>query len=785
MKAFFNNITRMLIVGILLLSLAPISSFSQKWVSKNVQKRNVLLEEFTGIHCVYCPDGHKRATDLKNANPGRVVLVNIHAGSYAVPGAGEVDLRTTVSTAVDRSSGLSGYPAGSVNRSTNPWAMSRDQWASVIPGILNQNSPVNIAVRSEYDALLKKIRTEVEIYYTGDPQAGDKLNLYFLQDSILGTQTGGTTWFPTNFVDGQYVHNHVLRMSMEVNPWGLFIKGAVKGQVITKTFINDVPSVIGNIAPVMTQFKVVAFVVPYNNNNVYTAVEEKVTTGVIESQSLVDLELTDKTAYPTGLKMAPMTPQVEVNNKSNKEITGFDLYFEFNGTTIVKTFAGSLQAGAKTTVAWDDVTPKGGANSINFKGVYDISNNYFDATSNKINEVYKGFLQFKEKAFTETNVGFDGSYPEFVYLDQSQNPLIFMQNSNNPFLGAKGTTGAVWFILDNQYGQLAGKAGNIMLGECDLTTSSTASLSYYYAYSDGNKGGSAPTIRVEASTDWGVTWNVINTTTCVQTGQVASGYDWYLPKSSEYKLVTVDLVDYVKKGILLRVAGVPGSNGNCMFIDEISVTSSAVAEGPKISVDTKTVIFGTVDTDKSKDMEVTLTNTGDETLTIYSILKQGDNINAFTLTSGSDTKSILKGGTAKIGIRFQPMAGADYSGTIAISTNAKNETSTNISLSGKGNPAGSVAYGVTPNGELSMTMTPNPVVESSQFNYTISGDANCNVRIYVMDITGKVVSELVNSSLSAGTYHINFSSEKFVSGTYFIMADVDGSQAQIPVVIAK
>jgi len=32
---------------------------------------------------------------------------------------------------------------------------------------------------------------------------------------------------------------------------------------------------------------------------------------------------------------------------------------------------------------------------------------------------------------------------------------------------------------------------------------------------------------------------------------------------------------------------------------------------------------------------------------------------------------------------------------------------------------------------------------------------------------------------------MNFSSEKFVSGTYYIVADVDGSQAQIPVVIAK
>lgn len=786
MKFYFNYFTRIILVGFLFLSLASVSSFSQKWVSTSVQKRAAVLEEFTGVRCVYCPDGHRIANELKAANPGKVMLVNVHAGGYATPGAGDIDLRTAVSTAIDGAAGVTGYPAGSVSRVNTPWAISRNQWAGVVPQIIAQNSPVNIAVRSVFDPSINKIKSDVEIYYTGNPVAGDKVNLYFLQDSILGQQTGGTNFYPSNFVNGQYVHNHVLRMTMDGNPWGLAINNAEKGKVINMSFVTDVPAIIGDVATNVKQFKVVAIVVPANNSNIYTGVEEKVTYGTIDAQSLVDISIVDKTVYPTTLKASAFTPQVEVTNKSNKEITSFDVYMELNGVTTSKNFSGSLKAGEKTMVDWGTSIPKGGVNVINFKGVYNLSNGYVDDTKNDINSVFKGFLVFQEKAFSDTQVGFNGNYPAFVYLDQSQNPYFSMQNSNNPFLGAKNTTGAMWFILDaSQVGAIAGKVGNIMFGECDLTTANTAKLTYYYAYSDGAKGGTKPTIRVEASTDWGLTWNVVNTVTCQETGQITPGYTWYLPKSDEYIKVDVDLVDFLSKGILLRVAGVPGSTGNCFWIDEISVETTKAASGPNCTVNSKTISFGTVNTDETKDMDITISNTGDEALTVYNVLKTGDTKNVFTITGGDDVKSIPAGGSAKISINFAPKAGESYTGIITISTNGKNETSTTVNLNGTGNPAGSIAYGTTSDGTLSMQMTPNPVVDNAQLNYTVTGDANRNVRIYVMDVTGKVIRELVNSSLSAGTYNLNFSATNYVSGTYFIMAEVDGSKAQISVVVAK
>ncbi|HIO73125.1 MAG TPA: thioredoxin family protein, partial [Flavobacteriales bacterium] len=59
---------------------------AQTFVSQTPENKNVVLEEFTGIYCTFCPDGHKRAQQLADDNPNDVVLVNIHVGGYADPG---------------------------------------------------------------------------------------------------------------------------------------------------------------------------------------------------------------------------------------------------------------------------------------------------------------------------------------------------------------------------------------------------------------------------------------------------------------------------------------------------------------------------------------------------------------------------------------------------------------------------------------------------------------------------------------------------------------------------
>ena len=57
--------------------------FAQSFVSTTAENKNVVLEEFTGIHCGYCPDGHVMAQNFSNANPGDVVVINLHTERIA------------------------------------------------------------------------------------------------------------------------------------------------------------------------------------------------------------------------------------------------------------------------------------------------------------------------------------------------------------------------------------------------------------------------------------------------------------------------------------------------------------------------------------------------------------------------------------------------------------------------------------------------------------------------------------------------------------------------------
>jgi hypothetical protein len=146
-----------------------ITSFAQQTpVSQTPQNKNAILEELTGINCQYCPDGHRIANNLANANPGRVVLVNVHAGGYAAPGTGQPNLRTTDGTALDGFFDPDGYPAGTVQRtrfgSESVLATGRGNWGSQINSTLSQASPVNIAMNASINAATRELTLNVEIY---------------------------------------------------------------------------------------------------------------------------------------------------------------------------------------------------------------------------------------------------------------------------------------------------------------------------------------------------------------------------------------------------------------------------------------------------------------------------------------------------------------------------------------------------------------------------------------------------------------------------------------------
>ena len=58
------------------------------YASSTAESKNVILEEYTGIYCGYCPDGHKRAQEYHDAHPDDVFIIAIHEG-YSSSQSGE------------------------------------------------------------------------------------------------------------------------------------------------------------------------------------------------------------------------------------------------------------------------------------------------------------------------------------------------------------------------------------------------------------------------------------------------------------------------------------------------------------------------------------------------------------------------------------------------------------------------------------------------------------------------------------------------------------------------
>jgi hypothetical protein len=156
--------------------------------------KNVVLEELTGINCQFCPDGHLRAQQIKDANPGRVILVNIHAGSFA---PANPNLKTADGDALNTFFNPTGYPAGSVQRKPHSTDMTRiatgrGNWTSQATAVIGEVSPVNVAMNASIDVATRIVTVNVEMFYTSPFPAGTNhfLNVGMAQNNWEGPQVG-------------------------------------------------------------------------------------------------------------------------------------------------------------------------------------------------------------------------------------------------------------------------------------------------------------------------------------------------------------------------------------------------------------------------------------------------------------------------------------------------------------------------------------------------------------------------------------------------------------------
>lgn len=250
-----------------LLGLIPALASAQTLVNTTPENRTALLEDFTGINCGYCPEGHVIMAALEERFGPRYVSVGIHAGGFAVPQGSQPDLRTTEGTAIDAHFTISGYPAGVINRhqfdldGTND-DLGRGYWEAAVEEILELPSPVNLGVESAYDPGTQTLTVHTHALYTGDsPSGNDYISVLVTENHITAYQADYT-----NGAHQNYDHLHVLRGYL-TDTWGEDVGNHVAGETVDRTYDFVVPAE-WNIA----NCEVTAFISEYQSD-VYQARE--------------------------------------------------------------------------------------------------------------------------------------------------------------------------------------------------------------------------------------------------------------------------------------------------------------------------------------------------------------------------------------------------------------------------------------------------------------------------------------------------------------------------------
>jgi len=337
-----------------LLSFFGFCAIAQTIVSTNPENRKVILEEFTGVNCTFCPDGHAIAQALQDNNPDNVFLVNIHSGGYAVPNGNQPDFRTQWGEAIDDQSGLIGYPAGTINRQNFPGleqgdggttAMSRGQWAAAASTVLNQGSYVNVGVQAVLNVQTNTMVIDVEAYYTDNsPEATNKFNVAILQNNTLGAQIGGN-------MGDNYNHMHRL-IDMVTGQWGVDITNTTAGSLYNNQFTYTIPTDNNGIAIEVGDLEVVVFVTETtqlitSGSGVYPTITGLDNANDVNLRSVADIEATCATS---------VSPLVNIQNLGQNDITSVEITYDVNGgTPQTYTWTGSLTSLQSTDIELPEI----------------------------------------------------------------------------------------------------------------------------------------------------------------------------------------------------------------------------------------------------------------------------------------------------------------------------------------------------------------------------------------------------------------------------------------------
>lgn len=186
--------------------------------SITIQKtdRVVLIEEFTGVQCVNCPQGSAEISALLKTYEGSLIAISIHGGIFSDPYPdSQYDFRTPDGNELigylnAPSTGPVGYPAAVINRKLHNGAgqdraVFQSSWAGIIGNEAQNKADVQIEINKTYDATTRELTINPSVFFQEDVAGDVHFTALITQDSIIDVQLDQNGKVP------DYAHRHVLR----------------------------------------------------------------------------------------------------------------------------------------------------------------------------------------------------------------------------------------------------------------------------------------------------------------------------------------------------------------------------------------------------------------------------------------------------------------------------------------------------------------------------------------------------------------------------------------------
>ncbi len=208
--------------------------------TSGVPVRHVIVEEFTGVQCVNCPQGAQAIQALINTYGNRLIAVSVHSGFFSNPlPDSQYDFRTPEGAELETLLGpIIGYPSAVINRKLFPGENSRmlapGTWAGYIASELELPPSIGMDIVNTYDANSRNLDISITTNFIEEVTDDISLTVIITEDDIIDAQVDNTGLIP------MYNHKHVLRKAL-TNSAGQSIDAQPVGGNTTETFSYTLP----------------------------------------------------------------------------------------------------------------------------------------------------------------------------------------------------------------------------------------------------------------------------------------------------------------------------------------------------------------------------------------------------------------------------------------------------------------------------------------------------------------------------------------------------------------